>query len=304
MKLIIRNSVFIFSLALLLYSCADMRNNISTTAPVLSVHKVGIIDVNSPNFHGNLIRQNNWSFAECVQCHSAKFTGGITGQSCYQCHTQSAGPQACNTCHGDFSDSTRIAPPRDTNGGTSTTLATVGAHTSHLYENTLGKAVSCTNCHVVPQNFNDPGHISQSPARVIFSGLADTNIASNASFDSTQLTCSNVYCHGNFEFKKSDAIPTNQFAYISDKMVGNNFSPIWNKLDGSQDSCGTCHGLPPTGHLNAPITACFLCHQGVVDENGNIIDKDKHINGFKSARGSLQKLQEFLANQAIKNAAQ
>ncbi len=65
-------------------------------------------------------------------------------------------------------------------------------------------------------------------------------------------------------------------------------------MDGTQAKCGTCHGLPPTGHIAAPITSCYLCHQGVVDEMGNIIDKDKHINGYKSARGSLKKLQDFL----------
>ncbi len=304
MKMVIRNSILLFSFALVLYSCSDLRNNINTTAPVLSVHKEGILNVNSPNFHGNLVRQNGWSFAECKQCHAADYTGGITGKSCYKCHTEPAGPEACNTCHGDFHDPNKIAPPRDTNGGTSTSLATVGAHSSHLYTNKLGKAVSCTNCHNVPQKFDDPGHIGQTPATVVFSGLADTNVASNAAFDSGSLTCSNTYCHGNFEFKKSDAIPTNQFAYASDKIVGNNFSPVWNKVDGSQDSCGTCHGLPPTGHIYAPITACFLCHQGVVDENGKIIDQNKHINGYKSARGSLNKLQEFLATQSDKKAAQ
>jgi hypothetical protein len=298
MKLLVRNSLILLLLGLFIYSCADMRDNINTTAPVLTVHKTGIIDPGSPNFHGNLVKQNGWSFAECIQCHSAQFTGGTTGQSCYQCHTEAAGPQACNTCHGDFSDSTRIAPPRDTNGGTSTSLVSVGAHSNHLYTNVLGRAVSCSNCHVVPKNFSDPGHIGQGLATVVFSGLADTNVASNASFNPGTASCANTYCHGNFEFKKSDAVPTNQFAYIADKIVGNNFTPTWNIVDGSQDSCGTCHGIPPTGHLYAPITACYLCHEGVVDENGKIIDKDKHINGYKSARGSLNKLQEFMARQA------
>ncbi len=298
MKLVIRNSIIILSLAIVLYSCSDLRNNINTTAPVISVHKQGITDVNSPNFHGNLIRQNNWSFAQCIQCHAADFTGGITGKSCLKCHTEPAGPEACNTCHGDFKDPNKIAPPRDTKGMTSTSSPGVGAHSSHLYENTLSKAISCSTCHNVPQSFDDPDHIDGYPAEVIFSGLADSNIAANVTFSFDSLTCSNSYCHGNFEFKKSDAIPTNQFAYTSDKIVGNNFSPVWNKVDESQDSCGTCHGIPPTGHINAPITACYLCHGDVVDANGNIINKDKHINGYKSARGSLNKLQEFLAKKA------
>ncbi len=302
MKLIFKYYILIFFPALIFFGCSDLRKDIPTTAPVLSVHKEGIKDVNSPNFHGNLVRLNNWSMKECIQCHAADYKGGITGKSCFKCHTQPAGPEACNTCHGDFSDPSKIAPPRDTNGGTSESSPGVGAHSSHLYTNTLGRIVRCSNCHIVPKKMSDPGHIEQLPAEINFSGLADTSIAANASFDVRALTCSNIYCHGNFEFKKSDAIPTNQFAYTSDKMVGNNFSPIWNKMDGSQDSCGTCHGLPPTGHIDAPLTACYLCHQGIVDENGNIVDKDKHINGRKNARGSLNKLQEFLLKQSGKKA--
>ena len=43
--------------------------------------------------------------------------------------------------------------------------------------------------------------------------------------------------------------------------------------------CGSCHGLPPTGHIAATLTGCGICHGSVVDTEGNIIDKTKHING-------------------------
>ncbi|HKK43819.1 MAG TPA: CxxxxCH/CxxCH domain-containing protein [Bacteroidales bacterium] len=295
MKYIFRYSILLILISIFVGGCSDVRKDISTTAPVVSAHKVGNLNVNSPDFHGNVVRLNNWSMKECQQCHSADYSGGNTGASCFKCHTSAEGPEACNTCHGDFKDASKIAPPRDTKGNTANTADGVGAHQNHLYTNTLGKKVECSDCHVVPASLGATGHIdSPLPAEVNFSGLADTNIATNATFDPATLTCSNVYCHGNFEFKKADADPTNQFAYTSDKMVGNNFSPVWNKVDGTQAKCGTCHGLPPTGHIQTPITACYLCHQGVVDEMGNIIDKDKHINGYKSARGSLNKLQEFL----------
>ncbi|MDP4196679.1 MAG: hypothetical protein Q8940_16615, partial [Bacteroidota bacterium] len=74
--------------------------------------------------------------------------------------------------------------------------------------------------------------------------------------------------------------------------VGANFSPKWTQVDGSQAACGTCHGLPPKGHIgypnNLPVTACGNsgCHSGVVDINGNIIDKNKHINGAINVRGN------------------
>ena len=294
MKYIFRYSILTILIGIFVAGCSDVRKDISTTAPVVSVHKPGNLDVTSPDFHGNIVRQNNWSMKECQQCHAADYTGGNTGASCFKCHTSSKGPEACNTCHGDFHDPSNIAPPRDTKGNYETSADGVGAHQNHLYSH-LGKAVTCNTCHVVPASLDAKGHIdSPLPAEVNLTGLADSNIAKNASFNPSSMTCSNVYCHGNFEFKKSDAVPTNQFAYTADKMVGNNFSPVWNKVDGSQAKCGTCHGLPPTGHIQTPITACYLCHEGVVDRDGNIIDKDKHINGYKTVRGSLEKLQEFL----------
>ncbi len=69
-------------------------------------------------------------------------------------------------------------------------------------------------------------------------------------------------------------------------MVGNNFSAKWNQVDGSQAECGSCHGLPPTGHQASTLTACVNCHIGVVDNQGNIIDKTKHINGVKNVFGN------------------
>jgi hypothetical protein len=47
------------------------------------------------------------------------------------------------------------------------------------------------------------------------------------------------------------------------------------------EKCGFCHGIPPTGHLDFGLTiqSCVTCHSAVVDVDGNIIDKSKHING-------------------------
>jgi hypothetical protein len=57
-------------------------------------------------------------------------------------------------------------------------------------------------------------------------------------------------------------------------------------VDGTQATCGSCHNLPPIGHVEANITACSTCHQGIVDSDGNIIDTDKHINGEKNVFGN------------------
>ncbi|MHB1687961.1 MAG: CxxxxCH/CxxCH domain c-type cytochrome [Ignavibacteriaceae bacterium] len=289
MKYFLINILLAFTFGIILASCSDLQNNIPTT-PQLSAHKPGNLDPTSPNFHGNVVKANNWSMKDCQQCHAADYSGGTTGASCKSCHTSAKGPEACNTCHGNFSDTTYtfIAPPRDLNGDTSTTAVGVGAHFNHLYGDSLSSNVQCSSCHVVPQSVYSPGHINPGqPARVTLGDLATTNIASNAVYNYNGATCSNTYCHGNFVFSKDSAEAGDQFAFADSEMVGNNKTVTWNKVDGSQAACGSCHDLPPKGHIGPiPLTKCFTCHQGVVDDQGNIIDKAKHINGKVNVRGN------------------
>ena len=259
---------------------AKVGCNTSQCHPAINVHMEGITTVGSNNFHGTYIKNSNWDLAQCSQCHGADYTGGIASPSCSTCHTNTGGPEACNTCHGDFNKSDRWAPPRDINGDTSTTFLGVGAHTQHLYETTLGNVVSCSNCHKVPDNLNSPGHIDSGlPAEVIFNGQAISHGASNAIYNHADGSCANTYCHGNFTFYKDSASLNNQYAFTADKITGTSQIVIWNKVDSSQIRCGSCHGLPPAGHIQVPLKDCKGCHRGVVDENGNIIDKTRHING-------------------------
>lgn len=196
---------------------------------------------------------------------------------------------ACNTCHGSLSDPDKIAPPRATTGDTATTSIFVGAHTNHLYNNTLGQTVSCSNCHVVPATLDSPGHLNIPRNEIVkLSGTATANVAANASFDDNAATCANTYCHGNFIYKKSSAVSQNQFAFVDSMMTGNNVSVNWTVVDGSQVLCGSCHDLPPKGHIGPiPLTECFTCHGNVVDENGKIINPSLHINGTADVRGSV-----------------
>ena len=60
-------------------------------------------------------------------------------------------------------------------------------------------------------------------------------------------------------------------------IVGNNPIMLWTTVDENQAACGTCHDLPPKGHIST--SACSACHSTVVDENYNIINKELHING-------------------------
>jgi hypothetical protein len=250
----------------------------------ISVHKEGITDTESPNFHGKFIASIHWDLTKCSQCHTENYSGGLISTSCLGCHTQTNGPEACNTCHGDFNDPSKISPPRALNGSTETTFAGVGAHNKHLNDNTLGSDISCSTCHKVPQSFSSTGHIdSDGKAELTFGELAKHGGA-NPSYNFTDNKCSNAYCHGNFVFRKSQS--NFQFIYTDSIMVGNKFSPTWNIVDGTEAACGSCHGLPPTGHADYDLTACVNCHSGVVDAQGNIVDKTKHINGIVNAFGN------------------
>ncbi len=131
----------------------------------------------SEDFHGNYIRQHNWSMENCQSCHGTDYKGAGTITSCYTCH-KSGGPESCNTCHGS---STSIAPPEDTNNNILTTAIGVGAHQLHLALTTI----NCETCHSTPTYFSDAGHIDSSPN-------AEVNAA--LSWDHDNATCT-TECH-------------------------------------------------------------------------------------------------------------
>jgi predicted CxxxxCH...CXXCH cytochrome family protein len=274
------------TLGVFIAGCSELQTEIAQPQGV-QFHKPGINDPHSENFHGELVRENNWNMRVCSQCHGENFSGGAVGVTCLSCHTQPEGPKSCNTCHGVFSDPSRIAPPTDLENNIATSEKGVGAHARHLYENMIGSSVSCQSCHNVPQDIYDQGHLNgDNIAEVHLKELSTAFGASDASYDPNTATCSNTYCHGNFEFYRDSADVTNQFAYTADKMIGLNKTVNWTLVDQGEAECGSCHGLPPEGHIAAPLTACYQCHQGVVDPAGNIIDMSKHINGVKNSRGT------------------
>lgn len=261
-------------------SCAT-----SNCHPSISVHKGGILNPGSPAFHGKYISENfNWDMRTCGSCHGTNYAGGMASPTCLSCHTASRGPEQCNTCHGDFTDTTRIAPPRALNGSIETTYRGVGAHEEHLYDRELSNNVRCGSCHNYPSGgVYAAGHLDNTPhAEINLKGLAGTL----GVYDANALTCANVYCHGNFTFYRDSAAAANRFAYTAATMTGLNKTVTWNKVGMDEAACGTCHGLPPAGHIASTLTACANCHIGVVDNTGKIIDKVKHVNGIPNVFGN------------------
>ncbi|MEE9169822.1 MAG: CxxxxCH/CxxCH domain-containing protein [bacterium] len=243
-------------------------------------HKTGFADSLSSDFHAKYIAEMLiWNIESCQDCHGLDYAGnGRDEKNCRTCHTQNDGPVACNTCHGSRDNA---APPEDLADNILTTAVGVGAHQTHLTDTTLTTSLlqECSHCHIEPSTYSDPGHIDNPPlpAELSFSPLASDSSRISPSWNHETATCGSVYCHGAFEFRKEDsAFP---WGYADSTIVGNNAELIWTSVGTGQAECGTCHDLPPKGHVGIAEATCNVCHGRVVDADFNIIDKDLHING-------------------------
>ena len=269
----LQKQFFVAGVAALLVGCSDLKQPVPANLdPDLSVHPSGWVDDSSQQFHGLFLASIQWDLGNCRECHGDDYTGGIANSSCITCHA--AGPEDCVVCHGGTDNATG-APPEDLFGNIATTARGVGAHTAHLSGKSLSAGFECETCHLVPTTFDAAGHVdSELPAEVLFSNLALTDSAAPV-WNSSSTSCSESYCHGNWSLAKEQS--NSAFIYADDVMQGNNATPTW--TDPESAACGTCHGLPPTGHTPFELNACANCHAAVVDSDGNIIDATKHVNG-------------------------
>lgn len=206
-------------------------------------------------FHGRYLRNSGNELSDCRRCHGEDLRGGRSGVDCNSCH--SAGPLACNTCHGGESSP---APPRDLNGVRSTDARGVGAHEAHVTDRPLHRAYSCATCHRAPQAAEDEGHfvkagrVDEAPAEVSFGAAA----GGEASWDPSTLTCAKTRCH---DLSAADA--------AAKKVV-----PVWTQVGRHQADCGTCHGLPPSTHAWGD---CAVCHGAEYAQDR--VSADRHANG-------------------------
>lgn len=264
--------------AFLLFSgCSELNDPVSRNRG-LAVHPQGITDVGSTNFHGKIIRDLYWDIRECRGCHGVDYSGGIANATCNTCHEQT--PEDCTVCHGEESRPSG-EPPVDLAGNDSPDARGVGLHMLHVNGGAFSDGVDCQSCHIVPDSLFAAGHLDgQLPAEVTFSGLAVVSSAM-PSRSPDGLSCSDSYCHGNWSLAQSASARAN--AYTAETMTGSNAVVTWTSQ--SSEECGICHGLPPNGHLDVTINQCTLCHLGVVDGDGQIIDRSKHINGRVNVYG-------------------
>jgi predicted CxxxxCH...CXXCH cytochrome family protein len=189
-----------------------------------------------------------------VVCAMFAFTSCVTRRHESE---QEARPNGCATCHGDPSRPgdalVQAAPPRDVSGGTEPGYPGVGAHLLHLERGKTHGAVACTECHVVPERTDSPGHADDgAPAEIVFGALAMRDHRA-PSYDPVARTCSDTYCH-------RDA------------------GAVWTEPRSSEAACGSCHGLPPPPPHPAS-EQCSNCHGEVVDAGRHFIAPELHVDG-------------------------
>jgi predicted CxxxxCH...CXXCH cytochrome family protein len=233
-----------------------------------SLHIDGIVEVQiegnhpfGPPYvanHTGYLRIQLFPLEVCQACHGDDYSGGVSDVSCLTCHTFAGGPEACNTCHGNFlgdpSEPANQAPPLDVARNTTTDSIGVGAHQTHLLGGIYTDGIVCSSCHVIPDAWDSPGHIESGPAELDFSGLSVEGEA-DPMWDRQSQDCSDTYCH----------------------RPG---VPIWTIVDGTQAACGDCHTIPPPSpHPNATLDECYNCHSRVINETGTIIDTHLHLDG-------------------------
>lgn len=173
--------------------------------------------------------------------------------------------EECNRCHGS---DVNAAPPNSVLGATSTDDPRVGAHQQHLQDLTLRAPLACDECHRVPRTVNEPGHGDNGIGDVVFdspgsSGLARTGGA-EPQYDRATATCSGVYCHT-----------------ATHPEDGRHTAPVWTVVDGTQQSCLSCHGFPPAPSTGHPASLeCLRCHPGTMRPDGTIdVEAGRHIDG-------------------------
>lgn len=169
-----------------------------------------------------------------------------------------AGENRCTTCHGDATREgdalLRSAPPRDLLGASHTSYPGVGAHSIHLQSSATHAAFACSECHVVPDQVDSPGHADDGrPAELVFGELAQRG-GHNPSYDPEARTCQDSYCHG----QRADA--------------------VWSLPRSSDQACGSCHGLPPAAP-HPRSERCYACHAEVIDEHRRFVAPELHVNG-------------------------
>jgi predicted CxxxxCH...CXXCH cytochrome family protein len=201
---------------------------------------------------------------DCATCHGAGYSATSAAAATHVDGTIQF-TVTCTSCHGDpaASGTAAAAPPRGTHGETGTTTRAVGAHQRHLLGGTMTKPIPCAECHTVPTSMLH----ANGTVLVAFGPLATARSAT-PSWSAASSTCSSTWCHGG-------------------KLTGGTLTaPVWTRVDGTQATCGGCHGRPPTSGRHGQSehrVSCGYCHGGSYSTTA--VDKALHVNGVIEMSG-------------------
>jgi len=238
--------------------CHGATLNASGTHTTPTWTSVGTGEADCGTCHGAPPQTNNHpNRTDCATCHpTMDAAGGFLTPERHIDGILDVRPLSCNLCHGnDFNP----APPFDTAGGSDTALRGVGAHQNHLATSTWRASIACNDCHTVPVNIGDAGHLdSPLPAELTWGTRAGLD---GAAPDWNGTNCADTYCHG-----------------ATLNASGTHTIPTWTNVDAGEAACGTCHGAPPqtNGHPNR--TDCATCHP-TMNAAGNFTAPQRHIDG-------------------------
>lgn len=172
--------------------------------------------------------------------------------------------EECTRCHGGMLPAPfEAAPPFSLAGDSEPTARGAGAHEAHLLGNSWSRPIACTECHVVPETTDAPGHIDTYPAEITFMGPVRA-FEAEPSFDAKTGTCKETFCHGG--------------SFVGHRPSGGTVTePQWTATDAAITACDGCHGMPPPApHPEAE--GCSDCHHDL-DAERSFLRPELHIDG-------------------------
>ena len=204
---------------------------------------------------------------DCSACHGTGYSA-LAGTVAPATHVDGKLDLSltCTSCHGDPARAASIAaaPPSGTHGETAATSRAVGAHLQHLQGGILAAPIACGECHAVPTS---TVHADGTPA-LTWGPLARTG-GSVPAWSAASATCSSNWCHG------------------AKLTGGRDTTPIWTTVNGTQDACGTCHGLPPSSGRHGQSehrVSCGYCHAS--GYSSTTVSAALHVDGKLEVQGT------------------
>jgi predicted CxxxxCH...CXXCH cytochrome family protein len=286
------------------YGCSICHSGYTETTVAVSTHVNNSINLSFSSLAtGTTYSQgashapaNGYGNCTTSNCHggtSPTWGSNTTNHQCTKCHGL-----AWATTSWTAADLYRAAPGAwrtgvDTSGQIGTINDNVsvdpqvGAHDAHLRAmSTISNPIACRECHLVPVNANDGGHIDTAlPAELTWGSLAKKNTgATPPEWATTTRTCSNIYCHSGTFFTNAWSTPgqvTNP-TWTTGGYLNNASWTTWNCTN-------RCHGYPPGG-THPTGTNCYSCHganYGFVNTmNSGFTTLSMHMDGISQGGGS------------------